>query len=248
MLHFTYITASLTCYYRGGQCQRWNPYTVKILLKARRADRATYRVDIEIVMEAAMRLPCTALNKLWDGITQKLHPSSHSTSPEVQELALQSAADAMPNIYYAYDPLPMLPASSNKQLFSFDLGGQVKNPFLSSNSLQLAPLAAKLPYRSSIGHVYANRHWHSNLDATTHILKLLAADTSVTDMEVNHGFTIGKLAKKGLEPGFEHSMVVATHYMFPAADKHRIALIAALMIVFFVFDGTIKCSPNRLRC
>ncbi|KAL8665315.1 MAG: hypothetical protein Q9202_002366 [Teloschistes flavicans] len=62
-------------------------------------------------------------------------------------------------------------------------------------------------------------------------------------MEVNHGFTIGKLAKKGLEPGFEHSMVVATHYMFPAADKHRIALIAALMIVFFVFDGHSLSNP-----
>ncbi|KAL8630098.1 hypothetical protein Q9189_004171 [Teloschistes chrysophthalmus] len=132
----------------------------------------------------------------------------------------------MPTIAYAYNPWPTLPASSNKQLFYFHHRGQAKNPFLAANSVEIDPLIAKLPYRSSIGYVHASRHWDANLDATRQILTLLAADTSVTDMEVNRGITIGKLARKGLEAGFEHSMVLATHYMFPAGDKHRTALIA----------------------
>lgn len=216
-----------------------------MLLKSRRADTATYSVYIKTRMARIMHLLRSALNTLWNGLTQ-ISNNCLSTSSDLQMFALPSGSDAMPTIAYAYNPWPTLPASSNKQLFYFHHRGQAKNPFLAANSVEIDPLIAKLPYRSSIGYVHASRHWDANLDATRQILTLLAADTSVTDMEVNRGITIGKLARKGLEAGFEHSMVLATHYMFPAGDKHRTALIAVLMIVFFVFDGTIMRPPNQL--
>ncbi|KAL9588935.1 MAG: hypothetical protein Q9203_002268 [Teloschistes exilis] len=220
-----------------------DPCNVEILLKSRRADGAIYGVDIKTRMAAIMHLLRSALNTLWNGLTQ-ISNNCLSTSSDLQELTLQSGSDAMPIIAYAYNPWPTLPASTNKQLFYFHHRGQVKNPFLTANSVELNPLLAKLPYRSSIGYVHASRHWDANLDATTQILKLLAADTSVTDMEVR-GITIGKLARKSLEPGFEHSMVLATHYMFPAGDKHRTALIAVLMIVFFIFDDKAEETDDK---
>ena len=83
----------------------------------------------------------------------------------------------------------------------------------------------------------ASKYWNTNLRETTKLLEILAADESTTDIDVEHGITLTKLAKKALRPGREHQMVLATQYMFPSADEQRIRLIAALMIIYFVFDG-----------
>ena len=51
-----------------------------------------------------------------------------------------------------------------------------------------------------------------------YFLKMLAVDDSASDVEVDHSTTLTKLAKKALQPGREHQMVLTTQYMFPSAD------------------------------
>lgn len=111
------------------------------------------------------------------------------------------------------------------------------NVHVSANAISLDPVAAGLPYRSSLDHVRASRYWNANVKETLDLLALLAADNSASDIEVRNGITLSRLARKALAPGREQQIMLATLYMFPAADEERIKHIAALMIIYFVFDG-----------
>ncbi|KAL8951228.1 MAG: hypothetical protein Q9222_002791 [Ikaeria aurantiellina] len=123
-------------------------------------------------------------------------------------------------------------------------GASNPNPYLSLNAITLDPKSAGLPYRSSVTFVRASRFWRANVGEASTLLRLIAGDDSASDIEVNHGITLAKLAKKVLGPGFEHGMVLAAHYMFPAADEERIKLISALMILYFVFDDKAEETSN----
>ena len=163
--------------------------------------------------------------------------ASFSSTIDLQKLAVPSDLSYLPTIKYAYNPLPALPLHIKPPSFPLTSGATAVNQYSSRNSIRLDPFSAGLPYYSSIDHVRASKHWKTNLNETTKLLEILAIDNSATDIEVDHGITLTKLAKKALRPGREHQMVLATQYMFPSADEHRIRLIAALMIIYFVFDG-----------
>lgn len=175
--------------------------------------------------------------------SNKPNSSSYPASTDFRRLAEPSDAVYLPVIEYAYDPLPALPAHLKKRLLRLPSGATAKNSFLSLNSVHLDPLSAGLPYRCSIDHVYASKFWEANLGETMTLLNMLAVDDSASDIEVDHGITVAKLARKALRPGVEHRMVLATHYMFPYADELRIKQISALMLIYFVFDG--GCSFAR---
>ena len=179
-------------------------------------------------------------------ISNKPDASSNPASIDLSRLAAPSDIASLPIIEYAYDPLPALPVYSNKKALRLPSGATVKNGCLSRNAAKLNPLSAGLPYRCSIDFAHANRFWQSNLDETVALLTLFAEDVSASDIEVDHGITLANLAKKALRPGLEYQIVLATHYMFPSADEHRIELIAALMIFYFVFDGMLcLCQSCR---
>lgn len=173
--------------------------------------------------------------------------SSDPDSIDRIRLATPSDIAYLPTIVYAYDPLPTLPVYSKQQSLRLPSKPTVENSFLSQNSVKLDPLSAGLPYRSSLDYVYANKFWQSNLGETVTLLTLLAEDDSASDIEVDRGITLARLARKALRPGLENGMVLATHYMYPSADKHRIKLISALMIIYFVFDGALSLRPNSCR-
>ena len=156
---------------------------------------------------------------------------------DLQRLAVPSDLSYLPAIKYAYNPLPALPPHIKPPSFPLTSGATAINQYSLRNSVRLDPFSAGLPYYSSIDHVRASKYWRANLNESTKLLEILAGDNSATDIEVDHGITLTKLAKKALRPGREHQMVLATHYMFPSADERRIRLIAAMMIVYFVFDG-----------
>ena len=162
---------------------------------------------------------------------------SYNISLDFRRLAGPSDLSRLPSIEYAYDPLPALPTHLQRGPFPLPSGATTKNPFLLLNSIQLDPLSAGLPYRSSINHVHASIFWESNLSEANELLRLLASDESAADIEVDHGITLSRLAKKALQPGYEHRMALAGHYMFPCANQQRTKLISALMIIYFVFDG-----------
>ena len=166
-----------------------------------------------------------------------LEPACSPSPIDLQKLALPSDLRYLPAIKYAYNPLPALPLHVKPPSFPLTSGAMAANQYSSSNSIRLDPFSAGLPYYSSIDYVRASKYWKTNLNETMKLLEILAVDNSATDIEVDHGITLTKLAKKALRPGREHQIVLATHYMFPNADEQRIRLIAALMIIYFVFDG-----------
>lgn len=186
------------------------------------------------------------------GDTKLHHPveldfSCPPTSIDLRKLATPSDTAYLPTIKYAYDPLPALAFPFDQRICQLPSGTMGKNSFLSLNSVQLDPLSAGLPYRCSIDHVRASKFWESILGETVKLLNLIALDNSTSDIEVDHGITVGKLARKALRPGLEHQMVLATNYMFPGADEQRIKQISALMIIYFVFDGAFSTSSPSLR-
>ena len=164
-------------------------------------------------------------------------PASSPSPIDLEKLAVPSDLSYLPTIKYAYNPLPALPRHIKPPSFPLTSGATAVDQYSSRNSIRLDPFSAGLPYYSSIDYVRASKYWKTNLNETTKLLEILAADNSATDIEVDHGITLTKLARKALRPGREHQMVLATHYMFPSADEQRVRLIAALMIIYFVFDG-----------
>ena len=169
--------------------------------------------------------------------SKKLDSYKDPAATDLGRLGTPSDIADLPRIEYAYDPLAALPDYFNQGLVPLSSGATTKNIFSSLNSVKLDPVSARLPYRCSLDHVYASKFWESNLSETVKILSLLAEDDSASDIEVDHGITVAKLARKALCPGLEHQMVLATHYMFPGANEQRIKQISALMIMYFVFDG-----------
>ena len=169
--------------------------------------------------------------------SDQLKPISSPTSIDIKRLAASSYLSYLPRIQYVYDPLPALPIQNSYPYYVLPSGASATNEHVSRNSIDLDPFSARLPYRSSINHVRASKYWKANLEETLRLLELLAADNSAADIEVDHGVTLARLAKKAIQPGREHQIVLATEYMFPNADEQRIKQIATLMIIYFVFDG-----------
>ena len=170
--------------------------------------------------------------------SDKIDPSSCPASIQLERLATPSDTACLPAIEYAYDPLPALSANVKQGSRKWSSGASTTNTSLSLNSVQLDPLSAGLPYRCSIDQVRASRFWGSNLGETVNLLNMLATEDSASDVEVHHGISLAKLAKKKLQPGLEHELVLGTHYLFPGADESRIKLISALSMLYAVFDGS----------
>lgn len=156
---------------------------------------------------------------------------------DIRKLASASELKSLPPLDFAYDPLKYVQPNVTKPLPIQPSGLNEKNEFLAINAIKLDPIAAGLPFRSSVDHVYVSKHWDSNRAETLKLLELLASDKSASDIAVEHGITLAKLAKKALRPGLEHQMALAAVFMYPGANSRRIRLIAALMILYFVFDG-----------
>ena len=158
-------------------------------------------------------------------------------------LASRSELGGVPAVRYAYDPLPSLPRPQATALCQNQTWMVPRCREATKNAVRLDPISAGLPLRSSLDHVHASRNWDANFQETIEFLTLLAEDDCSTDVEVKHGITLAKLAKAAIQPGCEDQMVLATHYMFPCADRARIRHIAAFTVMFFVFDGM-----SRLKC
>ena len=210
----------------------------------------------------ALLLPADILIWMYSGWTARSPPTlnghtgsnddkyanvkTSSTSQEQTWLAAAADLALIPALHYAYDPLPAQARQARQLALHYNERPSATGSFISHNSIGLSPWAAGLPFRSSLPEVRASRHWQDNLGETLQLLQLLALEKSASDIEVKGGITLRKLADAALRPGFEDQMMLAAHYMFPAADGERMRLIAALTVMYFVFDGTFhRCSLSQ---
>ena len=175
------------------------------------------------------------------------------TYTQKEKINLKKLADAenlplISPVLYAHDPVPkypnyLAPVRAN----GIRVPNSPSKDGLRSNGLRLYPLAAKLPYRCTLDAAHESRYWRQSLNASTKLLELLARDQSTGDIVVGNGITLAGLAQKELRPGLEYRFNKATTYMYPFASEERIKLLAAMMVMQFVFDGKTNRSPSSVH-
>lgn len=167
------------------------------------------------------------------------------TAIDLNKLAGPEDLPYISPVLYAHDSVPKVPK------FVAFLPAEVsrihelrEEDGMRRNGLRLYPLAANLPYRCTLDAVYESRFWKESLNASIKLLELLANDYSTADIAVGNGVTLAGLARKELRPGLGYRFNKATTYMYPFAEEGRIELLAAMMVMQFVFDGKPSCSPG----
>ena len=164
---------------------------------------------------------------------------SNRERPQLTKLA------ALPNLYFisqvrfAHDPVPHLPLFVNSKDVLFPKNALSRSRQFKENGIRLRPREAALPYRSTLDAVHESRFWRKGLEVSLELLHLLADDHTATEIKVRKGITMSKLAQRELRPEFEHRFCKATSYMYSFADEDRMKLLAASMVIMFLFDGKI---------
>lgn len=202
------------------------------------------------IMTSAEPLPEFSISFNWefqknDGI----HQDSRSPPPVSLSSTTKSQIDLkrvtepkdlsyISPIEYVHDPVPEAPCHLTKlPPLPFPQYASTDCQYTSGNSVRVNPRAAGLPYRSRFELIRASKHWKANLDETKKMLELIIADHSSTSVGMRDGLTLAGLAKKELRPGLEHRVVLATSYMYPNANERRARIIAATMMLLFIYDG-----------
>lgn len=150
--------------------------------------------------------------------------------------AVQDSSD-ISQIKFAHDPVPNLPSYLDAKDVPFPKVVDKATRRFQRHGLRMQPREAKLPYRSTLDAANESRFWRQALEGSRMLLQLLADDHSTTDIMVGRGVTMAKLAQRELRPEFEHRFCKATSYMYPFADEERTKLLAASMVMMFLFDG-----------
>ncbi|KAF7932531.1 uncharacterized protein EAE98_003830 [Botrytis deweyae] len=172
-------------------------------------------------------------------------PSTPKSQRDLKRVAEPKDLPYISPIEYVYDPVPeALHHLTNLPPLSFRHYASANCDYTTRNSVRVNPRAAGLPYRSRFELIRGNKHWKANLDETRKMLRLIAVDSSSTSMEMRNGFTLAGLAKKELRPGLKHRVVLATSYMYPNANERRARIIAAIMLMLFIFDDKMEETPE----
>ena len=165
-------------------------------------------------------------------------PGYLTKSPvDLTRLASPRDLASISQVRYAHDPVPKLPRYMKDIPQRFPVEKFEQDACLLQNGVQLFPREARLPFRCTLGGAFESRYWRASLDASLKMLKLISEDRSASDIEVNSGITLARLATKELRPGIEDRFNRATTYMYPFGSKERIELLAAMMVMQFLFDG-----------
>ena len=166
-----------------------------------------------------------------------LCPYSNTERPQLTKLAALPDLYSISQIRFAHDPVPNLPLFVNFKDALFPKNALSRSRQLKHNGIRLRPREAALPYRSTLDAAYESRFWKEGLEVSLELLQLLADDYSATEIKVRKGITMSKLAQRELRPEFEHRFCKATSYMYSFADENRTKLLAASMVMLFLFDG-----------
>lgn len=171
-----------------------------------------------------------------------VYDNGRDGSYQIEELSLKQNQSRISLIKYAHDPVPEAPLYLALKMVTFPRYPSYQVPSFKQNAFRLDPQRARLPYRCSLDATYENIFWKSSLTESISLLELMAADQSASDMEVDDGVTMAKLALGELRPGLEYRFNKATSYMFCFCDEQRIKLLAASMVLLFLFGGTRSSS------
>lgn len=171
-------------------------------------------------------------------------PPLNEKRPQLSRLAAPQDLVNISQVKFAHDPLPKIPPYLNAKDAPFPGVAHEATRSFRKHGLRLRPREAKLPYRCTLDAANESRFWEQGLKASRKLLQLLADDQSATDIMIGREVTMAKLAQRELRPEFEHRFCKATSYMYPFADEERTKLLAASMVMMFLFDGIVLHSQR----
>ena len=177
---------------------------------------------------------------------------SNTERPQLTKLAALPDLYSISQVRFAHDPVPHLPLFVNSKDVPFPKNALSRSRCFKDNGIRLRPREAALPYRSNLDAAHESRFWKEGLKVSLELLQLLADDHSTSEIKVGKGITMSKLAQRELRPEFEHRFCKATSYMYSFADENRTKLLAASMVMLFLFDGktwplSLAFSDNMLK-
>ena len=174
----------------------------------------------------------------------------HSKNPRLNRKQLQFSRLAAPQdiagisqVKFVHDPVPDPPSYLDPKDAYFPRPYRYATNDFQQRCYRLYPRDANFPYRCTLDAANESRFWKEGLEASRELLQLLSEDQSTTDIKVGRGVTMMKLAERELRPEFEHRFCKATSYMYPFADEEKTKLLAASMVMMFLFDGTVLNIP-----
>ncbi|KAL8648625.1 MAG: hypothetical protein Q9210_004880 [Variospora velana] len=164
--------------------------------------------------------------------------------PQLSRLACPTDAALISPVKFAHDPVPKIPLYLDAKETPFPRESFNSSHPLLKNRFKLYPREARLPFRCSLDAANECRFWKQGLESSMELLKLLSDDRSTNDIVVRGGVTMAGLAQRELRPEFEHRFCKATSYMYPFADEERTKLLAASMVMMFLWDDKAEASSD----
>lgn len=157
--------------------------------------------------------------------------------PQLSQLTSPTDAALISPVKFAHDPVPKTPLYLDAKDAPFPGESFDSMHPLLKHGIKLYPRKARLPFRCSLNAANESRFWKQGLESSMELLKLLSDDQSANDVVVRGGVTMAGLARQELRPEFEHRFCKANLYMLPYADEERTKLLAASMVMMFLWDG-----------
>ncbi|PKY02424.1 terpenoid synthase [Aspergillus campestris IBT 28561] len=103
------------------------------------------------------------------------------------------------------------------------------------HSIVLDPVAAKLPWTTSIDPVRQSKYWKAAEEGYVRILTQFANDETAKRTPRPDTFTVADMARKELSR-LESGCVRFATYMCPFADEHKVRLLAEMQSLSLIFD------------
>ena len=168
-------------------------------------------------------------------------PDQSMDRPQLSKLVSLAQAALISPVKFAHDPVPKTPLYLDAKDAPFPRKSFDSIHPLLNHGFKLYPRKARLPFRCTLDATNESRFWKQGLESSRELLKLISDDHSTKDVVVCGGITMAGLARQELRPEFEHRFCKATSYMYPYADEERTKLLAASMVMMFLWDGMTLC-------
>lgn len=113
------------------------------------------------------------------------------------------------------------------------------NVLSKTNSIDLFPGLAGLPWHTGANFVRQNKHWEVMVDGWDNVLEAFSADETAKRTPDPMGLTIAEIAAHELRGGI-HKSARYIPLIFPAGNRIRSVLSAQMLALVFVIDGMLQ--------
>lgn len=106
------------------------------------------------------------------------------------------------------------------------------------NFVLLDTQAAGFPLHTGLERFRQSKHWRAGFEAARELLELFARDQRCSEVILSDTRSMAGLAEEQLKTAIGDTYTRFSIYMFAAADESQMQLLAQIIILVFIFDGT----------